>query len=189
MFSLNQVLFQSIHRFVGRSFLLDDSSIFLAKYLPYLMVAAFLVLVWYEDGWRRKLYAFAEGAIAVMLARGLLTEAIRFFYHEARPFSFYNFTPLISESGWSFPSGHMAWFFALSLTVWCLNRKWGWWFFGLSAAMGIARIYVGVHWPLDILGGVIVGLLSAWFVHRLLKESREKLYAPASAPTTPAIIS
>jgi membrane-associated phospholipid phosphatase len=43
--------------------------------------------------------------------------------------------------------------------------------------MGIARIYVGVHWPLDILGGIVVGLASAWFVHWLLRDVREKLYA------------
>ena len=41
--------------------------------------------------------------------------------------------------------------------------------------MGIARIYVGVHWPLDILGGIIIGIASAIFIRRILKSSREKL--------------
>jgi len=177
MSSLNQTLFLFIHNFAGRSVFLDDLGIFFAKHLPYLMVVGFLVLVGYEDGWRKKFYLFCEGAIAVMLARGILTEIIRFFYHLERPFSFYNFTPLISESAWSFPSGHMTWFFALSLTVWYANRKWGWWFFGLSAVMGIARIYTGIHWPLDILGGAAIGLLLAWFVHWLLRKSRTALYS------------
>jgi len=176
MTSLNQTVFLYIHQFAGRSFLLDDVGIFLAQYLAYFMVAAFLVLAYYQLGWRRKVYVFCEGAIAVMLSRGLVVEFIRLFYHHVRPFSFYNFTPLIQEAGWSFPSGHAAWFFALSLTVWYANRKWGWWFFGLSTLMGVARIYVGVHWPLDILSGAVVGLLSAWFVHWLLKGSREMLY-------------
>lgn len=150
--------------------------IFLAEYLPYLMVAAFLVFAYYEAGWRKKFYLFAEGAIAVMLARGILTEAIRFFYHHERPFSFYGFSPLISESGWSFPSGHMAFFFALAMVLWYANRRWGTWFFVLSAIMGIARVYAGVHWPLDILGGIIAGILSAMLVRELLRPSRE-LYA------------
>lgn len=174
--SFNQSLFLFIHQFAGRNFILDDAGIFLASYLPYLMGLAFLVLVWREDGWRKKLYVFAEGAIAVVLSRGLVTEIIRYFYYHPRPFAFYNFTPLISESGSSFPSGHMTFFFALSLVVWYANRKWGWWFFALSALVGIARIYAGVHWPYDIIGGVLIGLACGWFVHRLLKESREKLY-------------
>jgi undecaprenyl-diphosphatase len=178
--SLNQVVFLFIHQFAGRNFLLDDIGIFLAQYLAYFMVAAFLVFAYYQDGRRKKLYVFAEGAIAVMVSRGLVTEIIRLFYHHMRPFSFYNFTPLIPESGWSFPSGHAAWFFALSLVVYYFNKKWGWWFFGLSTLMGIARIYVGVHWPLDIIGGAIVGLLSAWFVHWLLKSSRKKLFTETS---------
>jgi undecaprenyl-diphosphatase len=176
MTNLNQTVFQFIHQLAGRHIVLDYLGIFFAQYLPYFLVAAFLVLAYYQYGWRRKLYVFAEGAIAVIISRGLVTEIIRLFIHVPRPFSFYNFTPLIPEAGWGFPSGHAAWFFALSLTVYYVNKKWGWWFFGLSVLMGIARIYVGVHWPLDIIGGAIVGLLSAWFVHWLLRGPRKQLY-------------
>ncbi len=41
-----------------------------------------------------------------------------------------------------------------------------------ALAIGYARIYVGVHYPLDILGGAIIGLVSAWLVslaHKLLQ--------------------
>jgi undecaprenyl-diphosphatase len=180
--TLNQTIFLFIHQFAGRSAFLDDVAIFFAEYLPYLMVAAFLLLAYYQAGWKRKIYLFCEGAIAIMLSRGLITETIRFFYHHPRPFSFYNFTPLVQEQGWSFPSGHMAWFFALSLTIWYANRSWGWWFFALSTVMGVARVYVGVHWPLDIVGGMAVGLLSAWLVHALLKSIRTALYRPPEHP-------
>jgi undecaprenyl-diphosphatase len=176
MLSLNQSVFQFIHQFAGRNFLFDDLGIFFAQYLPYLMVAGFLLLAYYEKGWRKKLYVFAEGAIAVIIARGIVTEVIRFFYHHERPFSFYNFPPLISEAGWSFPSGHAAWFFALAMTVWYVNRKWGIWYFALATLMGIARVYAGVHWPLDIIGGIAVGIASGFLVHWFLRTSREGLY-------------
>lgn len=183
---MNQSLFQFIHQFAGHSALLDHVGIFFANYLPYLLAAAFLVLAAYEPGLRKKLYLFAEGAIAVMLSRGLLTEIIRFFYHHERPFAFYNFTPLIGESGSSFPSGHMTFFFALAAVVWYANRRWGWWFLGLSFAVGIARIYVGVHWPFDIFGGIVIGIACGMFVHRLLKKPREELYGRAQTPSAPA---
>ncbi len=175
MFSFNQAAFQFIYAAGHRNAFWNVLGIFFAEYLPYLLVLAFLVLVYYQNGWRRKVYLFSEGALAIILARGLVTEAIHFFYHHPRPFVFYGFTPLISESGWSFPSGHAAWFFALAFVVWYANRKWGWWFFALATIMGVARIYVGVHWPLDIAGGAAIGLLCAWFVHWLLMESRKGL--------------
>lgn len=158
-----------------RNFFLDGLGIFLSQYLPYLFVLAFIVLVLKEKGNRRRLFLFCEGALSVILARGLLTEIIRFFYNHPRPFEALNFTPLIPESGSSFPSGHAAFFFALSFVVFYANREWGIWFFVLSSINGLARIFVGVHWPLDVLGGVVIGLLSGWAIHRLLKPYFLKL--------------
>lgn len=172
---LNGKIFLWIHGFAGHNPFLDSIAIFFAEWLPYILVIVFLLLVLSENGMRRKIYLFAEGALAIILARGIVTTAIHFFYYHARPFAVYNFTPLINESGSSFPSAHAAWFFALAMTVWYANRAWGWWFFGLATLMGIARIYVGVHWPLDIIGGAVIGIASAIFVRWMLKGPREAL--------------
>jgi len=179
MASLNLSLFQLIYGLSHRIFLLDDLGIFCAQYLPYLLVLIFFILVFYEKGWRRKWYIFSEAAIAVILSRGFLTETIRFFYNHPRPFDVLGFAPLISESGSSFPSAHAALFFALAMVVFYRNRKWGIWFLIWAFVNGIARIYVGVHWPLDILGGAVIGIISAIFIHWLLRDSREKLYREA----------
>jgi undecaprenyl-diphosphatase len=173
MSSFNQVVFHAIYGLSHQNGFLDFVGIFFAEWLPYLLVLAFLVLIYYQKGWRRRVYLFCEGALAIILSRGVVTEVIRFFFHEQRPFSFYGFAPLIAESGWGFPSGHAAWFFALAMTVWYVNRKWGIWYFVLVLVMGVARVYVGVHWPLDIAGGAIIGVGSALFVHWLLRESRK----------------
>lgn len=173
---MNAQLFNYIHQFAGRNPIFDGVGIFFANYLVYFLVLGFLFLVILETGPRRKLYRFAEGALAALLARGLLTEIIRFFYHHPRPFDFYGFQPLIAESGSSFPSGHMTFLFAIAMAVWYANKKWGVVYFILSAAVGVARIYAGVHWPYDIVGGIVVGVLSGIVVHALLKESRQALY-------------
>lgn len=175
MINWNLDVFNFIHGWSGRFFPLDIAGIFFAEYLPYFLVVGFLILVFCEPGPRRKLYLFAEGTLAVILARGIITESIKFFYSVQRPFSLLGFSPLVSESAPSFPSGHMAFFFALAIVVWFANRKWGIWYFVLTAVMGIARIYAGVHWPLDIIGGAAVGLASGWFIHWLLRGSREAL--------------
>jgi undecaprenyl-diphosphatase len=166
---INEVVFQWIHNFSGRSVILDGLAIFFAQYLPYLLMAAFLLLVAYQLTSRRRFYVFAEGILAIILSRGIITNIIYYFYYHPRPFEFYGIAPLISESGASFPSGHAAWFFALAMSVWYVDRKWGTWFFALTVAMGIARIFAGVHWPLDVLGGALIGIASAMFIHWLLR--------------------
>ncbi|HUC01454.1 MAG TPA: phosphatase PAP2 family protein [Candidatus Paceibacterota bacterium] len=175
MFLLDEKVFQFLYASGHHNAFWNVLAIFFAQWMPYLLCAAFLLLVYYQKGWRRRVYLFCEGMLAIILARGIVTEVIRYFYHEPRPFSFYGFAPLFNETGWSFPSAHAAWFFALALVVFFANRKWGWWFLGLSILMGLARIYAGVHWPIDIVGGAAVGLACAWFVHWMLKGSRRGL--------------
>lgn len=172
---MNIVLFNWIHNFSGRSVILDVLAIFFAEWLPYLLVLGFLLLVLYQPASRRKLYLFAEGALAIILARGIITTTIHFFYYHARPFVAYGISPLISESGSSFPSAHAAWFFALAMTVWYTNRKWGTWYFILATLMGIARVYAGVHWPYDIIAGAIIGIASGVFVHWLLQPVSKQI--------------
>jgi len=175
MGNINTALFQWIYGLSHRNVFIDGVGIFFAQYFPYFLIIGFLVLVFYKKGIRQKLYLFCEGVLAVILARGIVTEVIRFFYHHPRPFDALGFTPLIAESGWSFPSGHATFYFALSMTVWFVNRKWGMWYLLAATVMGIARIYVGVHWPLDVLGGALIGIASGVFVHWFLKGPREAL--------------
>ena len=98
MFSLDQRVFQFVYAAGYRNAFWNVLAIFFAEYLPYLLVIAFLVLVYYQKGWRRKVYLFCEAALAIILSRGIVTEVIRYFYHEPRPFSFYHFTPLFPEA-------------------------------------------------------------------------------------------
>ncbi len=169
MVNFNQILFDFIFSLHGRHFLIDDLAIFFAKYLPYLLVLGFFILIFRQAGWRR-LFLFIEGAITTILSRGILTEIIRFFYHHPRPFEVLNFMPLITQTeiGNSFPSGHATFYFALATVVLLWNRRWGMWYFILTIVIGFARIFVGAHWPLDILGGAAIGILSGLMVHLIL---------------------
>jgi undecaprenyl-diphosphatase len=171
---MNQALFAFFHSFANRSPFLDGIFIFFAKYLTYFLVLA--ILIWLLKKPRRQaLFLFGELVISVILARGLITEWVRFFYYHPRPFEALGFTSLISESGASFPSGHMTFLFSLALIVWFYNHKFGSWLLGLSFIVGVARIFAGVHWPLDILGGIIIGALCGYIVHKILYPYWRKL--------------
>ncbi len=168
MDNLNLSLFNLIHGMSGRGYLIDAAGIFVAQYLPYLIFLAFLWLAFFQQGLRKKIFFLAEAAIVLILSRGLITEIIKFFYYSPRPFETMHFQSLIPESGSSMPSGHAAFFFALATIIYFYNKRWGIWYFIISILVSLARIFVGVHWPFDIVAGAVVGILSGIFVHLLL---------------------
>lgn len=148
---------------------MDALIVFVAKYLPYLMIVAILFWLFNRET-RKRLFIFMELTIAAIISRGLITEWIRFAYYHPRPFEALGIQNLIPESGASFPSGHMTFYFALGMILFYYSKKFGGWFMGLTFVVGVARIMAGVHWPLDILGGMIIGVLSAAAVHYALKK-------------------
>lgn len=176
--SFDLFLFHLLNNWSRTYWLLDWAMIFFAQYAAYLMViaAAFFFLLLGSE-WKKQAYYFAVVSLSLLLSSGIITAAIRYFYHRARPFAALNLVPLFIKDEWSFPSGHASFFFALSFAVLFFNKKLGWWLWGLSVLMGIARVYAGVHYPSDILGGAAIGMLSVLFVVWILepKKFRERI--------------
>ena len=129
MENLNGKIIEWIFSFAHRSMWLDQLGIFLAEYLPYILILSALVLIFTEPGWKRRIFFFSQMVIVFILGRGILVEAIHFFYPVLRPFAELGFTPLISESGFAFPSGHATMFFGLAMVMFYINKKWGVWYF------------------------------------------------------------
>jgi membrane-associated phospholipid phosphatase len=66
----------------------------------------------------------------------------------------------VHETGMGFPSGHTMIITVVVLTLWpYLPRGWRWLIALLIVLMGVSRIYLGVHAPLDVVGGFAVGAL------------------------------
>ena len=86
---------------------------------------------------------------------------------------------MVGESAYrSFPSGHATSAFAFAFAM-CFGtpKKWMKWLSMVVAIlMGLSRLYVGVHYPTDVIGGVLVGLLAGWLadlvVRTVLKKKR-----------------
>ncbi|KKC46888.1 MULTISPECIES: phosphatase PAP2 family protein [unclassified Paenibacillus] len=123
-----------------------------------LVIVAALLLV----GYRRELIFFA----GVIVGSSLLNVLLKLIFHRARP----DVHRIIDAAGYSFPSGHsMAAFTLYGVTIYFLwkhlARSW------MKAAavsagivmilmIGISRIYLGVHYPSDVLGGYLIS--AAW---------------------------
>lgn len=87
-------------------------------------------------------------------------------------------TPLITNVSpyRSFPSGHSGGSFAamFALYKW-VPKKIGIPALCLAALVALSRLYVGVHYPIDIIAGCIVGFVCSVFAHRIVKWLMEKL--------------
>ncbi|MBI5306255.1 phosphatase PAP2 family protein [Candidatus Wolfebacteria bacterium] len=169
---MNLYLFNLIHDLSGRWWLSDFAAIFFAEYLGYFLILAAIILILKEKNIRSRIYFFSFILFVSILSKGIIADIIKFFYHQPRPYALLDFKPLIEADGanMSFPSGHAAFFFALALPIFFLNRKAGYWFFGGAVLMGIARIFTGVHWPADILVGALIGLASGFLIKKILSS-------------------
>lgn len=67
---------------------------------------------------------------------------------------------IANPTDYSFPSGHTQASVASALVLWRANRKWGIAAAVLTALIAFSRMYLYVHYPTDILGGVLCGLIS-----------------------------
>jgi undecaprenyl-diphosphatase len=64
----------------------------------------------------------------------------------------------------SFPSGHTATSFATAFAVTrTLGKRWSW-VYAVTGLISFSRIYLGMHYPSDVLGGAILGTLAAFAV-------------------------
>ncbi len=68
---------------------------------------------------------------------------------------------------YSFPSGHTSAAFAFAAALVGRRSRWGFVFCLFAVLMGFSRLYLYVHYPTDVLGGMILGCLAGWFSCRL----------------------
>ena len=88
-----------------------------------------------------------------------------------RPFiSNPNIHALISETGYGFPSGHATTFMALAVALFLINRRAGMIAGAAAILIGLGRIFAGVHSPLDILGGYVLGTLFAYIIYSVYRR-------------------
>ena len=80
--------------------------------------------------------------------------------------------------GHSFPSGHTASAFAAAFALWLQNRKLGVPALVLAAFIAFTRLYLYVHFPTDVLGGLVLGIalgaLASWLVDSLANKFKKK---------------
>lgn len=90
----------------------------------------------------------------------------------ARPFTYRDIKLLIPPPGqYSFPSGHSASSFGAAVFLYLCNKKLGIPAFVLAALIAFSRLYLYVHYPTDVLGGILLGTACAVFVFCVFRRN------------------
>ncbi|WP_339240148.1 undecaprenyl-diphosphatase [Paenibacillus sp. FSL R5-0517] len=155
---MNQSVFHWINQFADQIPFLDWFMITSSEYAVWVMIAL-LVIVWFlGDPSKQRIvfYACVASIAALVLAKWGISPAVG----HPRPFVEGNVHQLVAHvPDPSFPSKHASFVFALAAASFFIGRRLGLWMLLLAVLTGVSRIYVGVHYPGDILGGFLLGSL------------------------------
>lgn len=102
---------------------------------------------------------------ALLLELALVDGLLKPLIGRARPFMLNpTVTLLITRpTDGSFPSGHTSTSFAAAFVIFHFNKKWGIAAYVLAALIAFSRLYLYVHFPSDVLGGMVIGTLIGMF--------------------------
>ena len=161
---------------------LDGAVVFYTKLgnLGAVFFAAAIILLCIRKTRRYGITALAGLGIGVLEVNVIIKPLV----NRPRPYAVMeDFTSLLhSSDGFSFPSGHTNAAFAFAVAL-CFAlpkkyRAWKWTAVAAAALMGLSRLYVGVHYPTDVLAGVVTGSLAGAAGHWLVEKLRNHPQGP-----------
>ncbi len=166
------VLFHLLNNWVGTFPILDSiTRIIVNDYVVPTLASLAAIWVWLSGATPQE-RSRNQRAVILLIVGVLISQAfikdLSFVYFRPRPFAtetvkllFYR--PSVS----SFPSVPIAGVFVFASSISPVNRTLGLVLYLLGSLYGLARVYAGVHFPLDIVGGAAIGIGTVWAIERV----------------------
>lgn len=175
---MNYWLFSLINDMANQSIVLDALMIVISKVVPYIYI--FILAGLYMQGFRTRNFklrseSFATGVLFVICLLGSFILGSMFY--ENRPFVDHNVVLIVNHAAdASFPSDHAVGTMALACGILFYRWNLGTWMVYGSILVGISRVFVGNHYPGDILGAfILVWILTALY-NKLLRRGVVRVY-------------
>lgn len=144
------------------------------KFPPWLPLFAFIIILFFVKFPKREATAMILILLVMVFFVATVTDLTKNVVARLRPNNDEELNTLIrilrSPSGYSFFSGHASSSFSvITITVLFLRRKFKWvyLFYIWPLLFAMSRVYVGVHFPIDLIVGALVGIISAWLFYIL----------------------
>ena len=137
----------------------------------------YVALLWTVPLWFGRRRREAVDLLVLLVLDGILVLLLKNALQVPRPSEFSALgarvlaVPFDDAAGYSFPSGHTTRAFAaaLLLTVRTKDWRWGVPLFAYAILMAVSRVYVGAHWPSDVVAGAILGIGWAYGFERFTR--------------------
>ena len=166
----------AINRYAGKSEMIDLlMGILASDYFFPVIFALFMVGIWFNGSGQKERvvnqYIVIFSVISLAFVNWVVFVANAYLFR-SRPFENEQITLIYYEAtDSSFPSNALAVLFAISISALIVKQRYGIALLLLSIVYGISRIYVGVHYPLDIFSALILGAVIAgivWYIGKLI---------------------
>ncbi len=176
---MNEIIFNALNNLAGQNWLFDKGVNFFANQLPFLLIGGLVVFLWMHKDKNRDIKKRARD-LAVLLTAAfmawLVVLCIKYFFPYERPSVLPTTTVLfVPDDLSSFPSGHATFFAALPAALYFYHKKIALWYAIGALLIGLSRIIGGIHWPVDILIGYILGGLiggGAYYLYQAYFDMR-----------------
>jgi len=177
---MNEAIFFFFYNLAHQSEFFDNIIIFFAIYFPFVVVfLSGIFLLMHHEVFKAEspfqilmqkkkeiLFVFFSAFFSYIVA-----SLLKILFHTSRPFlDLPNVLALFPETGFAFPSGHAAFFSALAVAIFFTHKKAGYVFMFFALLIGLTRIVAGVHFPIDILGGFLLGGIVSYLVAYFAKK-------------------
>ncbi|ADE68780.1 MULTISPECIES: undecaprenyl-diphosphatase [Priestia] len=161
LFEMNVDLFRTINDFGKEYTYLNNFFIFMAEYMVF--VLAFIALIFWFTRREENRMMIISATISFILAE-MMGKIAGTLHSNNQPFAeLSNVNKLIEKAvDNSFPSDHTILFFAFCMTFFIYQKRWRYIWIMLALVVGISRIWVGVHYPADVIVGAIISIFSTF---------------------------
>ncbi|WDL95690.1 undecaprenyl-diphosphatase [Alicyclobacillus sp. ALC3] len=165
-------VYHFINGFAGRNHILDAVMVFFAKDALEIYAALFII-AWFVlpkkdiDNRHALVMAGLSGVLAL-----IINLVIAHIWFRPRPFTVFKkgtFTQLVPHvPDASFPSDHASGSWGFAAGSWGKQQKWiSYTFTIIAVIVMIARVFVGVHYPTDVIGGMVIGIIASRVMWKL----------------------
>lgn len=175
---MNMELFRLINNLANKNSVLDNIMIFFSKDVPYIFMAAVAIIFILGIGKKNVEYRkVAFNTFVITVINLMLSFIIGSIYYVDRPFVHNKVNllfPHVRDA--SFPSDHATGTMSIALGLKKYNKLFSGILTTISIIVAFSRVYVGHHYPMDVIGAYIIVFVVSYIYNLKLRNKVDNLY-------------